>query len=86
MCSLVGEDEYKFGHWRRVMKQAVMKIQKGDVPVILLGSHGGFLLVFFSVAGKHLDAAVFVGLLFGVPSGAGGGALACIFQRYRAKK
>ncbi|MBC8869328.1 MAG: hypothetical protein H8E44_07910 [Planctomycetes bacterium] len=68
------------------MKQAAMNTQKGDVPVILLGAIGGFLLVFFSVAGKHLDAAVFVGLMFGVPGGAGGGALACIFQRYRAKK
>ena len=68
------------------MKQATMKIQKGDVPVILLSALGGFLLVFFSLAGKNLGMAVFVGLLFGVPSGAGGGALACIFQRYRAKK
>ena len=68
------------------MKQATIKIQKGDVPVILLGALGGFLLVFFSLAGKNLGGAVFVGLLFGVPSGAGGGTLACIFRRYLAKK
>jgi hypothetical protein len=69
------------------MKQATMKIQKGDVPVILLSALGGFLLVFFSLAGKNLGTAVFVGLVFGVPSGAGGGTLACIFfRRYLAKK
>ncbi len=67
------------------MKQAAMKIQKGDVPVILLSALGGFLLVFFSVAGKNLDTAVFLGLVFGVPSGAGGGTLACMFLRYRGK-
>jgi len=68
------------------MKQATMKIQKGDVPVILLSAFGGFLLVFFSLAGRNLGTAVFVGLVFGVPSGVGGGALACIFRRYLAKK
>ena len=68
------------------MKQATMKIQKGDVPVILLSALGGFLLVFFSLAGKNLGTAVFVGLVFGVPSGVGGGTLACIFIRYIAKK
>jgi hypothetical protein len=69
------------------MKQATMKIQKGDVPVILLSALGGFLLVFFSLAGRNLGTAVFVGLVFGVPSGAGGGTLACIFfRRYLAKK
>ena len=72
------------------MKQATMKIQKGNVPVILLSALGGFLLVFFSVAGKNLGAAVLLGLLFGVPSGAGGGTLVCIlvpiFQRYLEKK
>lgn len=67
------------------MKQAAMKIQKGDVPVILLSALGGFLLVFFSVAGENLDTAVFLGLVFGVPSGAGGGTLACMFLRYREK-
>ena len=67
------------------MKQATMRIQKGDIPVILLSALGGFLLVFFSVAGKNLGAAVFVGLVFGVPSGAGGGALACMFLRYRGQ-
>ena len=51
------------------MKQATMKIQKGDVPVILLSALGGFLLVFFSLVGKNLGTAVFVGLVFGVPSG-----------------
>ncbi len=68
------------------MKQATMKIQKDDVPVILLSALGGFLLVFFSLAGKNLGTAVFVGLVFGVPSGAGGGTLACIFRRYLAKE
>ena len=68
------------------MKQATMKIQKGDVPVILLSALGGFLLVFFSLAGKNLSTAVFVGLMFGVPSGIGGGTLACIRGRYLAKK
>ena len=49
------------------MKQATMKIQKGDVPVILLSALGGFLLVFFSLVGENLGTAVFVGLVFGVP-------------------
>jgi len=68
------------------MKQATMRIHKGDVPVILLSALGGFLLVFFSVAGKNLGTAVFLGLVFGVPSGAGGGTLGCILRRYLAKK
>ena len=67
------------------MKQATMRIQKGDVLVILLAALGGFLLVFSCLAGENLDAAVFLGLVFGVPSGAGGGTLACMFLRYRAK-
>ena len=67
------------------MKQATMKIQKGDVPLILLSAIGGFLLVFFSLAGKNLGTAVLVGFVFGVPSGAGGGTLASIFRRYLAK-
>ena len=68
------------------MKKTAITIQKGDVPVIFLSSLGGFLLVFFSLAGKNLGGAVFVGLMFGVPSGAGGGILACIFRRYCAKE
>ncbi|MDA1017573.1 MAG: hypothetical protein O3A00_24330 [Planctomycetota bacterium] len=77
------------------MKQPAMKIQKGDVQVIILSALGGFFLVFFSAVGNNLGAAVLLGLLFGVPSGAGGGTLACIlnrkglfrhFRRYVAKK
>ena len=34
------------------MKQATMKTPKGDVPLILLSAIGGFLLVFFSLAGR----------------------------------
>ena len=68
------------------MKLSTMKIQKGDVRVLLLSAIGGFLLVFFSVAGKNLGTAVFLGLVFGVPSGIGGGTLACIRGRYLAKK
>lgn len=68
------------------MKLATMRIQKGDVPVLLLSALGGFLLVFFSLAGKNLGTAVFVGLVSGVPSGIGGGTLACILGRYLAKK
>jgi hypothetical protein len=68
------------------MKQAAMRIQKGDVPVIILSAFGGFILVFFSLVGMNLGTAVFLGLVFGVPSGVGGGTLACIFRRYLAKK
>ncbi len=68
------------------MKQIVMKFQKGDIPVILLSALGGFLLVFFSLATRDLGTAAFLGLVFGVPSGAGGGTLACIFRRYLVKK
>ena len=42
------------------MKLATMRIQKGDVPVLLLSALGGFLLVFFSLAGKNLGTAVFI--------------------------
>ena len=45
------------------MKLSTMKIQKGDVPVLLLSAIGGFLLVFFSVTGKNLGTAVFLGLV-----------------------
>lgn len=68
------------------MKQTTMKIEKADVPVILLSALGGFLLVFFALAAKNLGMAVFVGLVAGVPCGIGGGALGCIFRRYLAKK
>ena len=68
------------------MKLATMKIQKSDVPVLLLSALGGFLLVFFSVAGRNLGTAVFLGLVFGVPSGIGGGTLACMLGRYLPRK
>lgn len=68
------------------MKQVTMRIKKSDVPIILLGALGGFLLVFFCVAGRNLGMAVLLGLVFGVPSGAGGGTLACILERHRALK
>ena len=68
------------------MEQTAMKMEKADVPTLLLSALGGFILVFFSLAGKNLGTAVFVGLVFGMPSGVGGGTLACIFRRYLAEK
>ena len=68
------------------MKQAAMNIQKGDVPVILLSGLGGFLLVFFCLAGTSIGGAVLLGLVFGVPGGTGGGTLWCIIGRCFAQK
>ena len=68
------------------MKQTTMRIEKADVPIILLSGLGGFVLVFLALAAKNLGAAVFVGLVAGVPCGIGGGALACMFRRYLARK
>jgi len=52
-----------------------MDIQKKDVVVILLCALGGFLLVLSATL------RLFVAITAGTVSGAGGGCVACIFER-----
>lgn len=68
------------------MQRVEFKIEGRDIPIIALSALGGFLLVLVGVAGKDLATAILVGMVAGAPSGAGGGALACIFRRYLQKK
>jgi hypothetical protein len=63
-----------------------MKIEKRDITIVSLCALGGFLLVLVALASRDIAAGVFVGLVAGVPSGAGGGVLACIFRRCLEKK
>jgi hypothetical protein len=64
-----------------------IKIEKRDIAVIGISAFGGFLLVLISLAwaqliAKDVATALLVALLMGVPGGAGGGVLACLFRRY----
>src|ERR1700722_2842935 len=69
-----------------LMNHNKMRIEKGDVPIIALSALGGFLLVLFALAGRNFGSALFVGLVAGVPSGAGGGVLFCILRRFLERK
>ena len=68
------------------MQLTKMKIEKRDISVIALSALGGFLFVVIVLASRDMATGVFVGLVMGAPSGAGGGVLACIFRRYLEKK
>jgi hypothetical protein len=65
-----------------------MKIEKRDITLVALCALGGLLLMLVFVMSWSSDIAggVFEGLVVGVPSGAGGGVLACIFRRILEKK
>jgi len=67
------------------MQLTKMKIEKRDIPVIAFSALGGFLLVVLALASRSIAAAVFVGLVAGAPSGAGGGVLVCMFRRILEK-
>jgi hypothetical protein len=64
------------------MKLSTRKLEKRDIPVIVLCAVGGFFLVLFALAKQDLAAGIFAGLVAGVPSGAGGGVLVCVFRRF----
>ena len=68
------------------MQRIELKIEKRDLRDIALGALGGFLLGLIPLATRDLGAAVLVGLAFGVPGGAGGVTVACIWRRYRERK
>ena len=68
------------------MQLTKMKTEKRDIPVIAFSALIGFLLVEFALAGRSTAMGVFVGLVAGAPSGAGGGVLACMFRRRLEKK
>jgi len=74
------------GRAKLTMQRVELKIEKKDLPVIALTALGGFLLVVIALATRDLGTAIFVGLVAGVPSGAGGGALVCILRRYFERK
>jgi hypothetical protein len=66
-----------------------MKIEKRDIAAIGISAFGGFLLVFLvslvhiaKDVSKDVVTALLVGLFLGVPGGAGGGVLTCLFRRY----
>ena len=56
------------------------KIEKKDIVVIGASAFGGFLAVLISglIGGIDMATVLLVGLLLGVPGGAGGGVLACL--------
>ena len=68
------------------MQRSRLRIEKRDLRDIALGALGGFLLVLIPLAVRDLGTAISVGLVFGVPGGAGGGAVACVLRRYRERK
>jgi len=68
------------------MQLTKMKIEKRDIPVIAFSALVGFLLVVLALASRDMATGVFVGLVAGAPSGAGGGVLACMFRRSLEKK
>jgi hypothetical protein len=70
------------------MQLTKIKIEKRDIPVIALSALVGFLLVVlaFALASRSMATGVFVGLVAGAPSGAGGGVLVCMFRRSLEKK
>ena len=68
------------------MQLTKMRIEKRDISVIALSALVGFLLVVFALASRDLATGIFVGLVAGMPCGAGGGALACMFRRSLEKK
>ena len=68
------------------MQRTEMKIEKRDILLVALSALGGFLLVLFALAGRDVGSAVFVGLVAGAPSGAGGGVLVCILRRFLGRK
>jgi len=68
------------------MKLTNVKIERRDIPVIVLGAFAGFLLVVIALASRDLAAGIFVGLVAGAPCGAGGGALACLCRRSLERK
>ena len=68
------------------MRRIELNIERRDLRDIALGALGGFLLVLIPLVTRGLGTAILVGLVFGVPGGAGGGTLACILQRYRERK
>jgi hypothetical protein len=68
------------------MQRIELKIEKRDLRYIALSALGGFLLVLITLAIRDLGAAIIIGLAFGVPGGAVGGTVACIWLRYRERK
>jgi hypothetical protein len=68
------------------MQLTKMKIEKRDISMIAVSALVGFLLVMLALASRDMATGVFVGLVAGAPSGAGGGVLACMFRRHLEKK
>jgi hypothetical protein len=66
------------------MKLTEMKIEKRDIPPIAVCALAGLLLpaLVIVLAGGSTASALLVGLLLGVPGGAGGGVVARLFGPY----
>jgi len=58
-----------------------MKIEKRDIPIIVLGAVTGVIVLVAAGVHRAVGVDLVVGLLAGAASGAGGGVVGCILTR-----
>jgi len=64
------------------MSKIDMRIQKRDLPVIILSAAGGFIFTFSLGVWYGIAKGALVSLALGVPGGMLGGVIVCILRRY----